>query len=53
MFSWALCNTVIIASFTTLAIHFYKWWIVLFAALFTFGWKSKNTDEPPEEESKG
>ena len=48
MFSWAICNTAIIASFTTLAIHFDKWWIVLFAALFVFSYKRRD-DESKEE----
>ena len=31
----AVRNMTVIACFTALAIHFDKWWIALFAALFT------------------
>lgn len=48
--SWALCNGTIIACFTALSIYFNKWWIVLFAVLFVYGIKSKETDEQPKEE---
>ena len=40
MFSWAICNAASVACFTALAIHFEKWWIVLFAYFFVFTYKS-------------
>lgn len=33
-------NTVPIICLTVLAIHFDKWWIVLFAVLFSFSYES-------------
>lgn len=42
---WASVNITIILCFTTLAIHFNHWWIILFAALFTYGWKRKDDDK--------
>ncbi len=52
MKAWAITNITIIISFVGLAIWFDKWWIVLFAALFTYGYKDKGVDqpEPPKEE---
>ena len=48
MFSWAICNIAIIVSFTMLALHFGKWWIVLFAAFFVFSYKNKDDDKLKE-----
>lgn len=41
MFAWAITNIIIIGCFTWLAIFFEKWWIVLFAVLFTFEYRKK------------
>lgn len=43
-FTLLLMNTVPIVCFTHLAIHFDKWWIVLFALLFSVSYKSKKED---------
>ena len=44
-FSCAVANIVSVACFTTLAIHFEKWWIVLFALLFLVSVKSDDEEE--------
>lgn len=50
MFAWAICNSVIIASFAALAIHFDKWWIVLFGIFFTFSFKSGSKSDDAQKE---
>lgn len=45
-----LSNIVSIICFTFLAIHFEKWWIVLFAAIFILTYKSENKLNKEEEE---
>lgn len=41
MFAWAICNVAAVACFTTLAVHFEKWWIALFAIFFVFNYSNK------------
>lgn len=48
MIAWAITNIAIIISFAGLAIWFEKWWIVLFAALFTYGYRDKGAEEQKE-----
>lgn len=40
VWAWAMKNSVDIICWTLLAVHFEKWWIALFAALFVSGMKS-------------
>ena len=40
-----IINCVSIITFAVLAIHFDKWWIVLFSALFLFTAKSEKEEE--------
>ncbi|MBO5917860.1 MAG: hypothetical protein J6Q14_03735 [Oscillospiraceae bacterium] len=47
---WAVTNIAIIVCFTALAMFFGKWWIVLFAALFTYGWKSREKEDTAHED---
>lgn len=44
-FSLFLMNTVPVACLTLLAIHFDKWWIVLFSLLFSFTYKSNQKED--------
>ena len=48
--TWAVTNVLIIGCFTALAIFFEKWWIVLFAALFTYGFKSRDKENTAHED---
>lgn len=47
---WAVTNVLIIGCFTALAMFFGKWWIVLFAALLTYGWKSRDKENTVHED---
>lgn len=47
--AWAVCNMTIIGCFTALAIHFDKWWLVLFSMLFTFSIESQGNRQKKEE----
>ena len=47
LWAWAFTEAINIICFTTLAIVFKKWWIVLFAALFT---NSVKASEKPDKE---
>ena len=47
---WAAVNITIIIYFTALAMFFGKWWIVLFAALLTYGWKSRDKENTVHED---
>lgn len=47
---WAVTNIAIIVCFTGLAMFFGKWWIVLFAALFTYGFKSRDKGNTAHED---
>ena len=52
MMAYVCLAACVIAEFvclTKLAIHFDKWWIVLFALLLTFSVKGGKTDKPPED----
>ena len=44
-FSILLMNTAPVACLTLLALHFDKWWIVLFAILFSFSYKSTHKED--------
>ena len=46
----AIINITAIICFTVLAIHFEKWWIVLFSALFMF---SQTTHRDDDKRDKG
>ena len=46
-----ILNTVVLLCFTALAIHFEKWWIVLFACFFLFS-KKTIQEEDNEKENK-
>lgn len=41
VWAWALKNSTVMVCWTILAIHFDKWWIILFAALFVDGLKTQ------------
>jgi len=43
-----LMNTVPVVCLTWLAVHFEKWWIVLFALLFTVSYKSSKKEASDE-----
>lgn len=43
-------NSVVVICFTLLAIHFDKWWIVLFSAFFVTFVEYKNKESQKEEE---
>lgn len=45
---WAVTNVLIVGCFTALAMFFGKWWIVLFAALFTYSFKSRDKEDTNE-----
>ena len=47
-FSLLLMNTVPIVCLTCQAIYFDKWWIVLFALLFTVSYKSRKNEDTHE-----
>ncbi len=51
LFAWAICNMTTVGCLTLLAIHFDKWWIVLFAALLLFSVKDNNADRRGEGEA--
>lgn len=50
-FSLFLMNTVPIVCLTLLAVHFDKWWLVLFALLFSFSYKPNQKEEARNESS--
>lgn len=41
LWAWVVKNSIAILAWTTLAVVFNKWWIALFAMLFTNGFESK------------
>ena len=41
VWAWTLKNSTVMVCWTILAIHFDKWWIILFAALFVSGLETK------------
>lgn len=43
-----LLNAIPVVCMTLLAIHFDKWWIVLFALLFGFSYKTTNKEDTHE-----
>ena len=46
----AIINITAIICFTVLAIHFDKWWIVLFSAFFMFSQTSHRDDDKNDKE---
>lgn len=49
--AWALKNSVVIVCWVALAIFFGKWWIALFAALFTSDLKRSTSNDKEMEEN--
>jgi len=49
--AWALKNIVVIACWTALAIFFGKWWIALFAGLFTSKLERSTSNDKEMEEN--
>lgn len=52
VWAWAIKNSVVIVCWLLLAIHFGKWWIALFAALFTTSLRMGDESEKELEEAK-
>ena len=48
----AIINITAIICFTVLAIHFDKWWIVLFSGLFMFSQTSHRYDDKNDKEGE-
>jgi len=48
-FSFFLTNTTPVICLTLLAIHFDKWWIVLFSLLFSYSFKSNKEEDEKNE----
>jgi hypothetical protein len=44
VFAWLVYNSMVMMTFLTLAIKFDKWWIALFAIVFTFSLKKDYKD---------
>lgn len=49
MIWWFLYNATMFTSLTYLAIHFDKWWIILFAALFFARYNSQPNEDKKED----
>lgn len=50
--AWAFKNIVVVVCWFLLALHFGKWWIALFAALFTNSLRMEGKSEKELEEAK-
>jgi predicted secreted protein len=48
-FAVLVTNTVPVVCLTLLAVHFEKWWIVLFALLFGVSYKSTSKEDEKDE----